>query len=233
MHEKNNTKILQNTNKTKFNMPAGTSKIQFNANTDTAEIKFSTTAGTDASRPASRAAAFFLSVLLLFASLALLSGCGTDSNTADSGNTGGDSGNGSSEDLQTAVAVDPAALADDLQNGVPFQDQMTAVESDVFYLLYDLTSEDADEAVLITSTGATAEEIAVIHAAAEDKVETVKEAVKARVQAQREGFEDYVPEELAKLEKPVISIVGSYVILCVSDDNEKARDIIQESIIEN
>ena len=222
MHEKSNTKMFKNTNRTNFNITA-----------DKDKFKFSAASGTDASLPASRAAAFLLSVLLLFASLVLLSGCGTDNNAADSGNTGGDSGNGSSEDLQTAVAVDPAELAGALQNGVPFQDQMTAVESDVFYLLYNLTSEDADEAVLITSTGATAEEIAVIHAAAEDKVETVKDAVKARIQTQRDGFEDYVPEELAKLEKPVISIVGSYVILCVSDDNEKARDIIQQSIIEN
>lgn len=161
--------------------------------------------------------ALLLAALLLLASMPLLNGCGEETETGD--------------EIANLV-IDMPALADKLLEGVPFQDQMSEVDSEVFYMLYDLTEEDADDAVLITSTGATAEEIAVIHAASEDKIQTVLDAVNARVQAQRDGFEDYVPKELEKLEKPAVLNIGNYVVLCVCDDTEKAKTIVQESITE-
>ena len=125
-----------------------------------------------------------------------------------------------------AAAIDPKALADKLQSEVGFADDMSTVETQVFYALYNLTEAEAEEAVLIGSTGATAEEIAVIKCAP-DQLETVKKAVDDRIAFQRDGFEDYVPEEMKKLSDPVIVEEGDYVILCVSNHNEKARSVIE------
>lgn len=165
-----------------------------------------------------RTAVLLLSFLFILSAL-LFTGCGSDD--IDSG-----------DDRAASIVIDMPALADKLLEEIPFQDQMSEVDPDVFYMLYDLTKDDADEAILITSTGATAEEIAVIHAASKDKVQTVHDAVTARVQTQRDGFEDYVPKELEKLEKPVMIEAGSYYILCISGDNEKAKDVVQQFIME-
>lgn len=151
-----------------------------------------------------------LCVLAAALILASLSGCGSKA--------------GGGKD----VAIDMDKLAAALEKDVPFKDEMSRVDNGVFYGLYGLAEEDADKAVLISSTGATAEEIAVIHAASPDKVSAVNEAVRSRIEAQREGFENYVPGELEKLKDPVVEQLGDYVILCVSDDNDKAEEIISQ-----
>ena len=77
--------------------------------------------------------------------------------------------------------------------------------------------------------GATAEEIAVITVSDKENVSKVEEAVKARIESQKEGFENYVPEELTKLSDPVIRTVGNTVIVCVSDHNDQAEKIIDQA----
>lgn len=127
----------------------------------------------------------------------------------------------------TAVSVDGEKLAAELQAAVDFKDDMSEVETSVFYALYNLSEDDVTQAVMIGSTGATAEEIAVIEAASQDSLETVKKAVQERIEFQRDGFENYVPEELSKLSNPVVEVIGNNVIVCISDDNEKAREVIE------
>ncbi|WP_165445447.1 DUF4358 domain-containing protein [Bacilliculturomica massiliensis] len=159
------------------------------------------------SRRLTAPAVFLLSALLLL-SLAL-TGCG-----------GGDS--------DQPVTIDMDKLALELQEGIAFKDTMSEVDSAVFYMLYGLTEEDVDREVMISSTGATAEEITIIHAASADKLEGIRSAVDAHIQAQRDGFENYVPEELDKLAEPVIKEIGDYIIVCVSDDNSGAENIIAQ-----
>lgn len=128
---------------------------------------------------------------------------------------------------ETTVSIDEEKLAAELQAAVDFKDDMSEVEVSVFYALYNLSEDDVAQAVMISSTGATAEEITVIEAASQNSLETVKKAVEERIQFQRDSFENYVPEELSKLSDPVIAVIGNDVILCVSDDNEKAREVIE------
>ena len=57
-------------------------------------------------------------------------------------------------------------------------------------------------------------------------MDAVVDAVEQRIQSQRDGFENYVPEELTKLEQPVVVQAGQYVILVISDDNDAAKNAI-------
>lgn len=164
-----------------------------------------------------------LSAGLLSAILAL-SACGAGDNQAPD-NQNQQESSLSSEDL---VEVDVEQMATSLQDSLTFQDTMSTVDPSVFYALYSLDENTADSVALIASTGATAEEIAVIHATSNDTVNAVMEAVGARVAAQRNGFENYVPEELEKLSEPVIVSWGQYVVLVVSDDNDAARAAVDE-----
>lgn len=135
---------------------------------------------------------------------------------------------GTEDGSQKTVTVDKDALAQELLNNVPFKDQMSEVDSAVFYMLYGVTEEQVDSAVMISGTGATAEEIAVIHAASPDHMDALLEAVDQRIQSQRDSFENYVPAEMNKLAEPVIAQLGDYVVVCISDDNEKAENIIRQ-----
>lgn len=130
------------------------------------------------------------------------------------------------------VVLDISELADALQSGIAFEDQMNRVDLPVFYALYNLSENEVGDAVMIGSTGATAEEIAVIQAASPEMVDKINTAVLERIEFQKSGFENYVPKELEKLSDPVIEIRGNYVILCVSNDDTKAQEIINEFITE-
>lgn len=123
--------------------------------------------------------------------------------------------------------IDVEKLASDLIQQVKFKDQMTEITPEVFEALYQIDKSEVAEAAVYTSTGATAEEVAVIKAASDDAVDDVKKAVLNRVEFQKSEFKDYVPAELDKLKNPVIQASGDYVILCISNDNSKAEDVIR------
>ena len=144
------------------------------------------------------------------------------------------SGEGASDGGASAVlSIDCADMAEALRSQLGFQDEMSAVEPVVFYALYALEEGTADSGAMIASTGATAEEIAVIHAASAEAVSVVEDAVAGRIQSQRDGFEDYVPAELDKLSQPVIVTSGQYVVCVVSDDNDAAKSAIETYLLQS
>ncbi len=117
-------------------------------------------------------------------------------------------------------------LAKELSEQISFEDKMSPVDKEAVSYLYQFEDGVISEQAVYESTGATAEEIAVFKASSAQKAETVKKAIDARIASQKQGFENYVPKELTKLENPVIEVKGSYVVLCVSNDNKKAEEII-------
>ena len=69
--------------------------------------------------------------------------------------------------------------------------------------------------------------MAVIEARDAESAQTVMEFARARIASQKAEFEDYAPEELAKLNDPVLVRAGKYVILCLSNDNAAAERIVE------
>lgn len=124
------------------------------------------------------------------------------------------------------LTVSTGELADKLAAEVGFTDQMSKVEDRTFFALYNVEKSTVLQAAVYMSTGATAEEIAVIKAVDTNSVAAIEQAMKERVESQKTGFENYVPTELDKLSKPVIKIVGDTIILCISDHNDKAEQVI-------
>lgn len=123
-------------------------------------------------------------------------------------------------------AVDVQQVADGLIQSVKFQDQMSALKQETAVKLYGFEAGDVVKAGVYESTGATAEEVAAFEAKDAAAAGRVKEKVEERIEAQRAGFKDYQPAEMAKLEDPVVVAKGNYVILCVSDDNAGAQKAI-------
>ena len=147
-----------------------------------------------------------LSALLLAAIMVLAAGCQT----------------------QTTKDIDVAGLASHLNETLEFQDQLAALDSQTILTLYELEAGDVANTAVYASTGATAEEIAVLEAADESKVSKLQEAVNQRIETKKEDFEGYLPAEMKKLQDPVIRTEGNVVVLCISNDSDQANSAIDE-----
>ena len=79
---------------------------------------------------------------------------------------------------------------------------------------------------LYVGTGATAEEISVWQGKDANAAKNIQNAVNTRIENQKKSFVDYNPEEMPKLENPVVVAKGNYVVLCLSSDNDNAKQVI-------
>lgn len=141
----------------------------------------------------------------------MMSGCGAKTEPTASGN---------------AIKVEPQKMADYIVQNTTFKDDMSAVDKDIFLSLYNLDDTTVKDAVLYASTGATAEEVAVITGVDQKSLDIIEKACEQRVEAQKQAFENYVPAELTKLKTPVIKRVGNAVIFIVCDDSSKAEKLV-------
>ncbi|MDD2955795.1 MAG: DUF4358 domain-containing protein [Oscillospiraceae bacterium] len=125
-----------------------------------------------------------------------------------------------------AKDVDVAAVADEVKNTIVFQDEMMEIEKDVLENYYRVTDEDIESfQVYKSASGATAEEIAVFQAKS-GRADAVKEAVNMRVEDLGLSFEDYVPEEMVKINNAVVLVKGHTVALVVADDSDGAKKLL-------
>ena len=78
----------------------------------------------------------------------------------------------------------------------------------------------------VDASGASAHEIDCFEANDENAAKEIETALKARIESQKKAFESYVPAEMDKLNNPVLVVDGSYVFMCLSNNNDKAKEII-------
>jgi len=121
--------------------------------------------------------------------------------------------------------VDAGGLADALYMTVKFDSELKSVDASNY-----LDLPVGAEAAARMSNGTTAEEIIVVRCANEDDAKAVKAQVETFVADQRADMERYQPQEVARMEKAVLAQRGVYVVLCVSNDSEKAEQVIKEQL---
>jgi hypothetical protein len=125
-----------------------------------------------------------------------------------------------------AKSIDVKTTANSLLTELKYEDQLSEVNYD---LVYDMEDINITESVVYVSSGATAEEIAAIKCETKEDAEKVETALKERVKEQKDSFENYVPKELDKLDKAVIVKIGNTVVLSVSNEDAKAKEIIEKA----
>lgn len=123
-------------------------------------------------------------------------------------------------------SIDVKTTANSLLTEIEYEDQLSEVNYD---LVYDMEDINITESVVYVSSGATAEEIAAIKCETKEDAAKIEKALKERVNEQKESFENYVPKELDKLDKAVIVKMGNTVVLSVSNDDAKAKEIIEKA----
>lgn len=126
------------------------------------------------------------------------------------------------------LTIDVAQAADTIKESVTFKDTISELPESRFDTLYAVQEGDVVSRKVYVSSGATAEEIAVIEAKDADAAGRVEEAAQQRIADQKEGFENYQPAEMTKLNNPVLEVKGRYVFLVVCDDPQQARDAIDK-----
>lgn len=148
-----------------------------------------------------------LIIILVLACLAgCLSGCGGD---------------------KVVESMDFAALSTALLDAGIYSDLMSPLEKDIAAMLYSLDESDISECMLYCGTGATVEEIALFKAVDEAAAGRIAQAANNRKAAQKTSFENYVPEELPKLDKAIIKSSGLFVVYIVATDDAKAQEILK------
>ncbi len=126
--------------------------------------------------------------------------------------------------------IDAAELAEYLFENITFYDELNQVDKEIAFELYGIEPNTALEGTVYMSTGATAEEIAVFTVSGEEAALLVSAAYEARIEDQKRGFENYVPEEIPKLENAFIVQIDSAVVMIVCNDVEEAETAVNSYI---
>lgn len=113
-----------------------------------------------------------------------------------------------------------------VQEGI-FAEELTEISSDVTLKRYGLDSKLVEECVSYAATMAFVDEVVIFKV---NDVEAVEAAVNKHIEAQKENYASYAPDEVSKLSSCISYIQGDYVIVCVSMNSDKAGSIINEYI---
>ena len=123
--------------------------------------------------------------------------------------------------------IDVAELAKEMFESGDYTDELSQLEDDMFDAVFQTVDlQMLTSKVAYVGSGASAEQIVVAEAKDEASANKVKEALSQKVKDDISQNEDYLPQEVNKLENPVLVVDGKYVILCVSNDNDKIEQIL-------
>ena len=159
--------------------------------------------------------------------------CESSSSTAGGSNSS--SAANSSENSTTAAtteqkaAKDMQAIADKLKDSLDeaVKATMTPFDESRIEKMIGVKKDLYNKAVcIVDGSGGSAHEIDCFEAKDESTAKEIETALKARIDTQKKNFENYVPAEMDKLNNPVLVVDGNYVFMCLSNNNDKAKEII-------
>lgn len=166
-----------------------------------------------------------VAIMLVVLTLPLFNGCG--GKTENSGNS---QANGSKSAVSTTsqTQMDISKIADKLKSDIKYDDELAEKTSDDLEVIYPDIKKDTVKSmkVYMSSSGGTAEEIACFEANDEAGAKSIEEGLNKRVETQKTSFKDYVPAELKRLEKALVIRKDNYIFLSVSNNPDKAKEII-------
>ena len=126
------------------------------------------------------------------------------------------------------LTLDPADALAQLKDEITFTDQMTDMDSESTCRFYDVDTGLVNDSSAYVGSGATAESMAVFEAVDADAAGSIADALRTFTDGWIDGYSDYKPEEVPKLESAVLEQNGVYVVFCVSADNTTAKTAVQD-----
>lgn len=126
------------------------------------------------------------------------------------------------------IDIDIRKLADDLKNAQIFEDNLSQIDRSSIIKKYEFDNNPITEIISYLGTGATAEEILIMEVSDEKYVKEIEEKIKSKMEENKINFQNYLPKEVYKLENYILESKGKYIVLCVSNDYDKTKEIINK-----
>lgn len=117
-----------------------------------------------------------------------------------------------------AAPFDPVQDAQTLLDSGAFSEVLTPLDQDVACALYGIDQTAVTACAVYASPGATAEELALFTFSSQEEAEAAVTLLGYRVEDRREELENYLPNELPKLDKAVIQQREASLLLVVATD---------------
>ncbi|WP_164706672.1 DUF4358 domain-containing protein [Intestinibacillus sp. Marseille-P6563] len=128
------------------------------------------------------------------------------------------------------LKIVPADTIASMKDQITFTDQFETLDKEGACRVYGVDEELVEDSAALAGSGATAESLSVWQAVDASSAEKVEEQLQVFVDGYIEGYSDYKPEEVPKLESAIMSREGQYVILCISADNAAAEDVVNKTL---
>ena len=120
--------------------------------------------------------------------------------------------------------IDEHAFMEELLDTVSFDCQMSPLKEEALGAFFTLPEGTA--AVVYMGSGAYADHAAVFEAADSAAAGEVLEEMEAYTADLKASFEDYIPQEAAKIDRAVLTQKGNCVVLCSTADADGAKSIV-------
>ena len=133
-------------------------------------------------------------------------------------------------DTNTEITLDMPKLAEELINAQIFEDQLNEVDKESIIKKYNLNAEKIKNVDAYVGPGATAEEILIMELLDKEDISETKKIMETQIEERKLDFQDYLPKEVFKLENYILESKGNYIVLCISNDSDKAKEIINKNI---
>ena len=130
---------------------------------------------------------------------------------------------GCAQEVNKPVRFDLTALSQKIHDTDAFSDILSPVSTEIAAGFYGFAPEEVTKSLVLCSTGATTEEIALFQCANEQAAEKLLTAAKTRAETQSAIYESYAPAEPPKLADAIIEREGTYVFYIVAVDYAKVQ----------
>ena len=128
---------------------------------------------------------------------------------------------------EKSAPFDPQADAQALLEGGCFSEELTQVPVEIACASYGIDPADVTDWACYGSTGATAEELAILVLKDEAAAQSALKQLGYRVEDRTEDMKSYLPGEVPKLEKAVTAIRGNSVLLVVADSYDGVNRLLE------
>lgn len=127
---------------------------------------------------------------------------------------------------ESTAPFDPETDAQTLLDSGAFSDALTQLDQDVACALYGIDGSTVTSAAVYASSGASAEELALFAFSSDEDAEDALTALGYRVEDRKDELKDYLPKELTKLDKAVLTRRENSLLLVIAADYAPVDDFL-------
>lgn len=128
---------------------------------------------------------------------------------------------------KTETNVDVKELASEIATDIEFKDELSEVDKDLVETIYpNVDMSLIEDSCVYYNGGSTVEQIAIFKAKDEKSAREFQDGLEKCIQSQIDTNRNYLPDEIPKLEDPVLKVQNQYVFFVVSEHNDEVSKLL-------